>query len=479
MTDLPPARRVARRPSAALAAALSFLLPGLGQAYAGRTRLGLLFAAPILLLAGTIAGAVLGGTEILLRTLLAPGALAVVLVLNAALLLWRLAAIGEAGLTPIAPRGRTPAAVGVVVILMLVTLGMHTWLATATLAADRALAQIFEPPAEPREPLPVPTAGHPDPFDPTYRWDGTERVNILLIGFDSGPGRVDENTDTLMVATIDPGSRTAALVSVPRDTGFVPLPDRRIYADGVFPRRLNELASVANANPERWCPDLADGEDCGIRTLQQAVGLYLGLDMHHVAWVDLVGFASLVDAIGGVDLCLPGRLEDPRYGGPTWTGRGIVLEAGCRLYDGAHALAFARIRQGVMTMADGEVIQQDDFLRAARQQEFLLAVQQKLAGTNLFLALPGLLDAVSRTVTTDIPRAQAGDLATLAPVIASEDVDRTVLGWPGYVDLPLDPQTYYLLIPRRDAIRAEMAAILGDPAGLIGWYLGSEAAGPP
>jgi LCP family protein required for cell wall assembly len=304
-------------------------------------------------------------------------------------------------------------------------------------------------------------------------------VNILLIGFDSGPGRVDENTDTLMVATMDPVSRTAALVSIPRDTGFVPLPDRRIYADGVYPRRLNELASAANNDPERWCPDLVAGEDCGISTLRQAVGLYLGLELHHVAWVDLVGFASLVDAIGGVDLCLPGRLEDPRYGGPTWEGRGIVLEAGCRLYDGPHALAFARIRQGVMTMADGEVIQQDDFLRAARQQEFLLAVQQKLAETNLFLALPGLLDAVSRTVTTDIPRAQAGDMATLAPVIASEDIARTVLGWPGYVDLPVDPQTYYLLIPRREAIRAEMAALLGGPEGLVGWYLGSEAAGPP
>jgi TM2 domain-containing membrane protein YozV len=69
MTDLPPVRRVARRPNAALAAAFSFLFPGLGQAYAGRTRLGLLFAAPILLLVGMIAGAVLGGTEILLRVL--------------------------------------------------------------------------------------------------------------------------------------------------------------------------------------------------------------------------------------------------------------------------------------------------------------------------------------------------------------------------------------------------------------------------
>jgi LCP family protein required for cell wall assembly len=470
---------VARRPSAALAAALSFLLPGLGQAYAGRTRLALLFVAPVLLVAGTIGGALLVGTEILLRTLLVPGALAAVLVVNLALMAWRLIAIGEAGLTPVAPRGRSPLAVGVVVVLMLVTVGMHTWLASATLAADRALAQVFEPPPAEVEVPPPPPGGHPDPVDPTYEWDGTERVNILLIGYDSGPGRVDENTDTLMVATIDPVSRTAALVSIPRDTGYVPLPDRRIYADGLFPRRLNELASAADADPDLWCPDLAEGEECGIATLRQAVGLYLGLEVHHVAWVDLIGFASLVDAIGGVELCLPGRLVDPRYGGPTWTGRGITLEAGCRQYDGPHALAFARIRQGTMTMPDGEVIVQNDFLRAARQQEFLLAVQHKLASANLFLALPGLLQAVSETVVTDVPRAQAGDMATLAPLIASDDVTRVVLGWPGYVDLPADPLTYYLLVPRRDAVRAEMAELLGGPEALIGWYLGSEAAGPP
>jgi hypothetical protein len=70
-------------------------------------------------------------------------------------------------------------------------------------------------------------------------------------------------------------------------------------------------------------------------------------------------------------------------------------------------------------------------------------------------------------------------MATLAPLIASDDVTRVVLGWPGYVDLPADPLTYYLLVPRRDAVRAEMAELLGGPEALIGWYLGSEAAGPP
>ncbi len=477
MNDLPPARREARRPNAALAAAFSFLLPGLGQAYAGRTRLGLLFAAPVLLLIGLIGGALLAGTEILLRVLVVPGALAVVLVLNLGLLLWRMVAIGEAGLTPIPTRRRTPATVAVVVLLMVLTVGMHTWLATTTVAADQALARIFDPPVGSSYQPPV--AGHPDPVDPTYGWDGTERVNILLIGYDSGPGRADENTDTLLVASIDPVSRTAALISVPRDTGYVPLPDRRIYADGLYPRRVNELASAANADPGLWCPELAAGEDCGVSSLRQAIGLYLGLEIQHVAWVDLLGFAALVDAIGGIELCLPGTLADPRYGGPTWEGRGIVLEAGCHHYDGPHALAFARIRQGTMTMPDGTVETQDDFLRAARQQEFLLAVQQQLATTNLILALPGLLSAVSETVTTDFPRQQAGDLATLAPLIASEDVERVVLGWPGYVDLPVDPLTYYLLIPDRDAIRAEMASLLGGEEALTGWYLATSEAGPP
>ncbi len=476
MSDLPPVRRVARRPSAALAAALSFVLPGLGQAYAGRARLGLLFAAPIIVLAGMVLAGFLRGTDAVLRALVVPGALMVLLVLNLGLLLWRLLAIGEAGLTPTGAGSRSRATTAVVVLLMLLTMAMHTWLATATLAADRALVQIFNPPVG-TEYAP-PAFGHLDPTVPVYRWDGTERVNILLIGYDSGPGRVDENTDTLLVATIDPTTRSAALVSVPRDTGYVPLPDRRIYADGLFPRRVNELASAANADPGLWCPDLEPGEDCGLTTLRTSIGLYLGLEIHHVAWVDLVGFATLVDAIGGVELCLPGVLADPRYGGPTWEGRGIVLEAGCRMYDGPHALAFARIRQGTMTLPDGTVEEQNDFLRAGRQQEFLIAVQQQVAATNLLVSFPGLLNAVSETVATDFPRTQAGDLASLAPLITSGDVERVVLGWPRYVELPVDPETYYLLIPRRDAIRDEMATLLGDEA-LVGWYLATTDAGPP
>lgn len=484
MTHQPPVTRVARRSSATLAATLSFLLPGLGQAYAGQPWLGLLFAAPLLLAAGLAIGAAVAGADSVLRTLLLPGALVAVLAGNLAFMVWRLIAIGHAGLAkpPALAVGdtgrsrRSPLTVAVVAVLMVATVAMHLWVATTTVAAEEALARIFAP--QPGSDYVPPNYGHLDPDVPDYRWDGTERLNFLLLGYDSGPGRSDENTDTIMVVSVDPVAKTAFMVSIPRDTGNVPLPDRQVYGDGIYPLRINGLAQAANEDPDLWCPELQTGQDCGLSVLRQAVGLYVGLPIHYVAWVDLEGFAAMVDAMGGIQLCLPGVLADPEYGGPTWQGRGVVLEAGCQTYDGAHALAFARIRKGTMTMPDGSVVNQNDFLRADRQQQFLLAVQQKVAETNLLISLPGLLTAVGETVTTDFPRNQAGDLASLAPLVATGNIERVVLGWPGYVDLPVDPLNYYLLIPRRDAIRAEMARIAGGTDQLSGWYLTTTAAGP-
>jgi anionic cell wall polymer biosynthesis LytR-Cps2A-Psr (LCP) family protein len=274
------------------------------------------------------------------------------------------------------------------------------------------------------------------------------------------------------------------MVSVPRDTGYLPLPDRSVYPDGIYPNKINALSTEASADPARWCPDLPvdAGEICGLRTLERSIGLYLGIPIHYYATVDLNGFIELIDSVGPLRLCLDGTLDDPTYHHPgeTWreTPRGVLLPAGCSdTYDGRMTLAYARARKGTLTLPDGTVQQLNDFMRAERQQEVLLELRRQFASLDLIFQLPSALRAVSATVATDFPRDKAGDLASLLPLITGPNIERVVLGLPRFVDPPLDPLNNYTLIPRRDDIRRTMARLFGADQ-LEGWYVASDAPGP-
>lgn len=471
-----------------LAAALSFLFPGAGHAYAGRGRTALIFALPILVAVALVLGFVLGPLELPRNTVLSTRFLLAVLVLNAIVFAWRSAAVAHAGLalrTAGMPRlRRTPAVVGV---LLLLTLAMHAWVAVVVVQLEGTLSDVFagqDPtPRDPDQslaPAPSPAPGEPEPT-PLPQWDGTERLNILLLGTDAAPGREAILTDVILLVSVDPVDGTAVMVSVPRDTGFVPLPDRSVYPDAIYPRKVNGLMAAATADAERWCPDLeGDPQSCGLRIVEASVGLYLGVEIHHYALVDMAGFAELIDALGGLELCLPGRLVDPRFDGSLTNEvvtEALVLPAGCHQYDGLGALAYARSRQGWIEMPDGERVPQSDFTRNDRQQRVLLALREELAQADTFIELPGVLGAISRTVSTDFPRDRAGELASLLPLITGPNIDRLVLDYPDYVDLPLQPDVNYLLIPRRDDIRDAMADTFGEDE-LRGWYLGTTADGP-
>ena len=470
-----------------LAALLSFIIPGMGQAYAGKPQLGLLIALPVLLVAALVVGTATEDIGGMRNRLFASEFLTGVLVVNGLVLAWRGIAIAHAGLTPwerIQGRDRR-LAVTVVGLLLAVTLAMHGWVGLVIVRFDSTLTQIFEPERRPSisGSDPSPDAEEPEePINqPEFEWDGSERVNILLLGTDAAPGRDTVLTDVMLVVSVDPVAETAVMISVPRDTGYVPLPDESLFEGGLYPDKVNELALQASLDPATWCPDLPDDpEACGLRTVERSIGLYLGMEIHHYALVDMAGFASMVDAIGGVELCLEGTLVDPEFDGSLTndeTNDGLVLPAGCATYNGVDALAYARSRQGWIEMPNGERVPQTDFDRAARQQRVLLAMREELTEADTILELPQLLAAIGRTVSTDFPRDQAGDFASLLPLIAGPDIQRIVLGYPEYVDLPLEPNVNYLLIPKRDAIRDEMARLFGID-NLVGWYLGSTAPSP-
>lgn len=489
MVDAPspvPAAPRPRRPW--LAALLSFGFPGLGQAYAGRRHAALLFAVPTLVLVAAVGGTLLGLVDPPRNVLLSTGFLLAVLVLNGAVLLWRSASIADAGLWPwrsrrLTPRRRTLVAVGV---LLLATVVMHAWIGVVVVRLEGTLTDVFAG-ADPgrRDLIPDPSdAGasqHPEPAPPVARWNGRDRFNILLLGTDAAPGREAVLTDVVLLVSVDPVAETAVMVSVPRDTGYLPLPDTSVYADGLYPDKVNSLMATAARDPETWCPDLdGNAERCGLRSIEEAVGLYLGVEIHHYALVDMTGFAELIDALGGLELCLPGRLVDPQFDGSLLNlevTEPLELPAGCHQYDGLEALAYARSRKGWIEMPDGERVTQNDFTRADRQQRVLLALRREMAEADTLLELPAVLDAIGRTVSTDFPRDQAGDLASLVPLITGPDIERLVLAYPDFVDLPENPDVNYLLVPKRDAIREEMARIFGADE-LVGWYLATDQAGP-
>lgn len=474
-----------------LAALLSFVLPGLGQAYAGRRRLAVFFVVPIAVLVLIGLAAWGGAIGELRNSILSSGVLTAVGVGNALVFAWRSLSIGHAALSA-GDRdhaGERRAGIVATVVLVAAAAGMHLWVGAVVSQLDGTLDQVFagedgdadadggqlgEEDGSGADPEPTPT--------PVYRWDGDERINVLLIGTDEAPGRDSVLTDVILVVSVDPADRTAVMISIPRDTGFVPLPDESLYVGALYPDKINGLSAVAAADPASWCEGrLADDPDgCGLETLRSSIELYLGLEIHNSAQLSMEGFAGMIDAVGGIELCLPGRLVDPEFDGSLTnlsSGEPLILPQGCHDYDGIEALAYARSRKGWIEMADGERIPQSDFARNERQQQVLLALRRELAEADTFLELPSLLSAIGRSVTTDFPRDQAGDLASLLPLIAGPDIERVVLGYPEFVDLPIDPAANYLLIPRREAIRAEMARLFGA-GSLHGWYLTTDQPAP-
>jgi polyisoprenyl-teichoic acid--peptidoglycan teichoic acid transferase len=435
---LEPAGSTPANRHAPLAAFLSFLFPGLGQAYNGEGRLAWLLAAPIFVV---VAGVAIGvASSIELSRLLDVSFLLGLVVLDAAILAWRLVAILQAHtrLEPLSTRRWTSGVTGLIVIA---TIGMHAVPGLYALKAVDTLNSISlggsggttvgQIPGFSNLPIP---SSQPDV-------QGGERVNILLVGIDAAPQRTTQLTDTMLVVSLDPLGRRSAMISVPRDLYGVPLPDGRLYN-----AKLNSLMAVANAHPDQYPLG-------GVGTLKATIGRLLGVQIHYFAAINLLGFKDAVNAIGGVDITVRQAIHDPSYHDEFGTKVGFYIEPGRYHMDGRTALAFVRSRKGA-----GD----SDFTRADRQQQLLAALRAKLTAGNLLLALPGLLDAVKDAVATDVPGVRLPVLAQAVQEADMTQLQRIVLQPPEYMSVNAHSSAGYILIPNLDAIRAVGEALLAN-----------------
>lgn len=474
----------------ALSAILSLLVPGLGQLLAGRPWRGLLFIGPILLVL-LVAFLVMSGA-VGLQALLNPAVVTAALAFSVILGIWRAAAVLDAYRIGLERRGGSHWAVvpWVLVALVVVTQAIPTY-SIARMAGtlerisddgtsddDRLLGPMpsvsasFEgegavepsptpslsPPAGSAPATPMPTltmspSPHPTPVvtpspiatptpdDEVATLD--ERVTVLLIGTDNLATRSHRLTDTMLVASLGAEDPRPVMISVPRDTYGAPLPDGRVYNG-----RLNSLASYARARPDEFPLG-------GVGTLRETIELLLGIEIDHVASIDMLGLIEVVDAIGGVTVFVTRPIDDPFYRPARGGDRGFQLDAGWQEMDGATALAYARSRLG-----EGG----NDFVRAGRQQRLLAAIRDRVRELGLVSTLPTLLDVIDANVRTDIPRDRLGSFAEAVIDANWTGLRRMVLQPPRTMTAGFTETGAYVLHPDVRAIRAEVARLLPDDA---------------
>lgn len=209
-----------------------------------------------------------------------------------------------------------------------------------------------------------------------------EPLNILVMGDDSrqckGCGIDDEGgggSDTTILMHLSADRQSAYGISIPRDT-LVDRPDCTDEDGSTIPGASDAMWNVAYA---------LGGPACTITQFQDLTGI--AVDDYIV--VDFASFQEMVDAIGGVQVCVPEDIDSSEYG--------ITIKAGTRTIDGKEALAYVRVRHGV---GDGS-----DIGRIARQQAFIAAMVEKVV-SNGVLARPDrlirFLNAATGSLTTDI-----------------------------------------------------------------------------
>ena len=392
---------------------LSSIVPGLGQLVTGRRTLAALFLFPvILLIVGVLIALVVMGPARLAATLIEPEVIWGIIGLQIAFVVWRLLAMSASVLDPAypKPRARDVVPVGLLILFIVVPQGLVLAVtdqarqtADTVFVGDQSTDGAWVPESE------GPTFGTPgfddDPdvlpvFAPPSPTEGPQRVNVLLIGVDAAPTRSTYLTDTMIVASLDPVAGTVSMVSIPRDMVDVPLPNGRRFAG-----KINSLVSYARHNRRQFKG--ANGQ--GFDVLQGALGTLLGLRIDYYAVVNLPGFVTVIDKLGGVNVNVEHGFCDSTY---TERGfdRGFSITAGRHHLDGWAALAYARVRH-----AAGE----SDFTRAARQQEVLSGIRDKVVNGGFLEDPIGLLKSLSRTVQTNVPRKLIPDLVEWA-----KDVNR-------------------------------------------------------
>jgi LCP family protein required for cell wall assembly len=232
-------------------------------------------------------------------------------------------------------------------------------------------------------------------------WTGTDRINIILLGIDKRDDETIEGTrsDTMILASIDPPTRSVAMVSIPRDL-WVSIPGCNAASGCIGgQQRINFAHAVGG-------PDLA----------KRTISNDFGVPVQYYARVDFRGFEQMVDAVDGVVIDVERPIKDDQYPTYDYGFQRLYVTPGPQWMDGPTALKYARSRHD-----------STDFSRAARQQKVLVSLRDRALQLNMLPKAPELLGIASRSVATDLSPLQMLSLARLVSEVPRDNIVNLVL----------------------------------------------------
>jgi LCP family protein required for cell wall assembly len=248
---------------------------------------------------------------------------------------------------------------------------------------------------------PLPEVAAPEQELPS--WDGGSRVTLLFIGLDERDweeGQGAPRSDTMILFTIDPISKTAGMLSIPRDM-WVNVP-------GFGYSRINTAYSSGEGNK---LP--GGGPGLAVKTVEQ----FIGVPIQYYAQVDFLAFEEAIDAMGGLYLCPEERITiDPIGPKPP-----VKMGPNCEYYWGYEVLGFARNRK-----TEG-----GDVDRANRQQKVVMALVDQVFSPQNFPEMvskaPDIYAEAESGLRTNLSFDEALRLGVLLSQIPRENIKRGVI----------------------------------------------------
>lgn len=272
-------------------------------------------------------------------------------------------------------------------------------------------------------------------------WDGAGRVTLLLMGLDYRDWDAQSpasRSDTMILLTLDPLTRNAGILSIPRDM-WVAIP-------GFQHAKINTAHYLGDAHK---LP--GGGPGLAVKTVEQ----FLGVPINYYAVVDFQAFIRFIDEIGGVKIDVPAAITIDLLGSGSATKK--TLQPGVQVLPGAWALAYARARH----TSGG------DFDRAVRQQQVIMAIRDRIVSFDMLPTLiekaPALYQELARGIRTNLILDEAVKLAVLGSQIEEKNIRRGVIN-EKHVMFGESPDGLAILLPVPDKIyvlRDEVFAFTG------------------